>query len=850
MPRSGPSFAAVLVTAMCLGGAPRVAAATRAYVGVYLHDVTRFDQKDGQFEVDLELWVKWRGDFDPESVRIANGADLERVTLGSETVDGWNARRYRVRGTLRGEFPLQQFPFDVQTLAVQLELPSQIGELVPDLASSGMKEHFSVTGWSYDPEFRPRAELAQYASDLGSIAAEGRPTTVSRVSFEVTVRRPFFPVAMKLFLPLAILCLVGLIALFIHPDQIEPRAGIGVTALLSCFAFQFVVADTMPDVAYLTFADRLFIGAYAFATIGLLQSVLAYGLDRSGNKRAAKWFDRFLRILLPAGAGVALFALLPRPFAAAAPGPEPLPRSETPATGRAVVRIGTNLLTNLLGSPIQRATAWGLTRVDELGVRRGFLAEAAPGVASRSLRLLAGGEIVVTWRLREGARWSDGAPIDADDLRFAVQVSPDPRVRFTAKKDPRTLAIRYDQPVAQALEGFVPLPRKALEATFRAGGYDAVRELRRGSPMPSTGPYKIVEFVARERLVAEANPHFLGAAPAIQRVEIVCLPDSAALVAAFERGEIDITVPNAITPEDARALAARRPNVVNIRPAPIQSFLHPDLDNPLLAKRNVRRAILQAIDRARIARELYGDAGRVSDAPMPGEAPAGTVHHVYDPAEAQRLLAEAGATGASLVLHHGPSPLDRQIAEMVEQALEAATLVVERRETPDPAELYRGRHHGGLLLSVRRADPDDDPLAVWNVPLVSGHYDRGARSDAFDQEILDLVEREERALYPERRTQLRAALAAAYSVRLPLLPLVFGNERVLADPALSGWQTEPDIAFAENLERWSFAPTPGIPVAPAPGVAPAPVPAVGPTPAAAPAPPTAPAPAAPAPATR
>jgi peptide/nickel transport system substrate-binding protein len=808
VPRPGPSLSAALVAATLLAGVSDADAATRAYVGVYLHDVTRFDQKDGQFEVDLELWVKWRGELDPEAIRIANGASLERESLGSEAEDGWNARRWRVRGTLRGEFPLHRFPFDAQTLAVRLELPAQVGELVPDLAASGMSEHFSVTGWSYDPEFRPRAQRVRYPSDLGSIATEGLPTTVSTVSFEVTVHRPFFPVTMKLFLPLGIICLVGLVALFLHPDQIEPRASIGVTALLSCFAFQFVVADTMPDVAYLTFADRLFIGAYAFGAVGLLQSVLAYGLNRGGRGRVAIWLDRTLRLLLPAGAGAALILLMPRTVATAALPPEPLPRAETPATARGVVRVGTNLLATLLGAPTYRATAWGLTHTDATGVRRAFLAEAAPGVASRSMRLLAGGQLVVTWRLREGARWSDGTPIDADDLRFAVLVSPDPRVLFTAKKDARTLAIRYDRPVAQALEGFTPLPRKALEPTFRARGHDAVRDLRRGSPMLSTGPYKVVEFVARERLVIEANPHFLGAAPAIQRVEVVFQPDSAALVAAFERGEIDITVPNAITPDDARALAARRPHVVRMRPAPIQSFLHPDLDNPVLAKRTVRRAILHAIDRARIARELYGDAGRVSDAPTPGEPPAGTVGHAYDPAEAQRLLAEAGATGAALLLQHGASPLDRQIAEIVEQGLEAAGLVVDRREVLDAAELYRGRRHGGLLLHVRRSDPDDDPLTVWNVPLVSGHYDRAARSDAFDEGILALVQREEQALYAERRAQLRAVLAAAYSVRLPLLPLVFGNERVLADPALRGWDTGPDVAFGENLHEWFFAPTP------------------------------------------
>ena len=32
----------------------------RVYVGVYLHDVSSFDQPNGVFDVDVELWAKWR----------------------------------------------------------------------------------------------------------------------------------------------------------------------------------------------------------------------------------------------------------------------------------------------------------------------------------------------------------------------------------------------------------------------------------------------------------------------------------------------------------------------------------------------------------------------------------------------------------------------------------------------------------------------------------------------------------------------------------------------------------------------------------------------------------------------
>src|ERR1044072_2509135 len=134
--RSKDLFLVFLVCAACLAFVPpalansaAVGPAKRVYAGVYLHDVTRFDQKDGVFDVDMELWAKWLGDFKAEALGIANAGEVEMRLVGEEADGEWRSARWRVRGTLRGEFPLQRFPFDQQTLAIVLELPASYGDL-------------------------------------------------------------------------------------------------------------------------------------------------------------------------------------------------------------------------------------------------------------------------------------------------------------------------------------------------------------------------------------------------------------------------------------------------------------------------------------------------------------------------------------------------------------------------------------------------------------------------------------------------------------------------------------------------------------------------------------------------
>jgi ABC-type transport system substrate-binding protein len=810
-PRAGRQLASLIpLLRLCLAWVVFLAAwplqaapAQRVYAGVYLHDVAKFDQKDGVFDVDFELWAKWLGDFTPDKLRIANSAETERTLLGEESDGAWRSARWRVRGTLRGEFPLQRFPFDEQTLAVVLELPVKDGELVPDLAGSGMRERFSVTGWLYEPVFVPRVAKGTYRSDLGSIASEGQPTHVNRVAFEVRVTRPLLMAATKLFLPLLVILLVALTALLVHPRWFDVRSGVGVTALLACFAFQFSVADTMPSVSYMTMADTLFLVAYAITAVLLVVSVIAaYLHDRNKEKI---W--RRLDIGTLAVVQLVLFATMT--YAVRSPDAKPRPAPAAvggarPPSARDVVRIGTNQLATASGGLAGRGTNWGTVRSELDDSRLAVLVEQVPSISNDALRFLADGKLEVTWRLRPNLRWSDGQPLTAEDLHFALKVSPDPRIVEAKVLGPQQLVVRYGDRVAIALENITPLPKHALEAAFKKGGYEAVREHRRTHVLPSSGPYRLVEFKAEDRAVLEANPHFIGPKPSIRRVEIRRYPGDAELTQAFEAGQIDLIMPNAIAPEAAQALAQRRPGTVRIRPSEVQTFLHADLQNPLLASVDARRALLMAIDRERLRRDIFGEAARVSHVPVPGAEPQGAEIIAFDALKAKQELERLGLAGKKLPLFHGPSPVDKTLAERIVLDVAAAGVTLERTEVTKLNDLYRKRKHGGLLLSSTTGERDSAPEKYWSLPLHDGKFERSYRNAAYDAVIASLVEREERALYGERREQIRDALFVQYSKRLPSLPLLFLADRIVASPELKGWEAGSGVNFGTTLERWYF----------------------------------------------
>jgi hypothetical protein len=88
---------------------------------------------------------------------------------------------------------------------------------------------------------------------------------------------------------------------------------------------------------------------------------------------------------------------------------------------------------------------------------------------------------------------------------------------------------------------------------------------------------------------------------------------------------------------------------------------------------------------------------------------------------------------------------------------------------------------------------------------VGGRFDRDFRNPVYDDDVAALVAREERALYPERREQIRDLLFVEYSKKLPSLPLVFLADAIVAVPELHGFEEGTGVNFGTTLERWYFA---------------------------------------------
>lgn len=326
----------------------------------------------------------------------------------------------------------------------------------------------------------------------------------------------------------------------------------------------------------------------------------------------------------------------------------------------------------------------GLTKFDDQGVLMPHLARKIPSLADGDWKASPDGSMEVTWTLRPNVRWHDGTPLSAADVVLGWRVATDDEipanrgrwaslvVEATAPDD-ETLVMTWRQPYMLAnafgVYDIPPLPRHIVGPLYQRGDKQALIN----SPywtrdFVGLGPYRIAEWRPASVIVAQAfDDYFLGR-PKIDRVEWRYIPDVTTMVANLLAGEIDVITVGAIKDEDEvtirrawdptnggqviRSMTGLRTLYFGLR----------DPTAPWTRDVRVRRALVHGLDRQSIVDTLHYGLTSVADTLPPPEESVhklaverGLARYTYDPAQAERLMTEAGWTRPPGAAFQAPS---------------------------------------------------------------------------------------------------------------------------------------------------------------------------------------------------
>jgi peptide/nickel transport system substrate-binding protein len=304
-----------------------------------------------------------------------------------------------------------------------------------------------------------------------------------------------------------------------------------------------------------------------------------------------------------------------------------------------------------------------------------------------------------TFRLRDGVKFHDGTPLDAEAVKFnfdrfadksAPQFYPKANaftfyvIQFLEKTevvDPSTIRITLSKPFEPFLRIMCQScgePLMISPAAIKKYGNDGLADHPVG-----TGPFRFRERVLGDRIVMERNPDYWGAKARSERLVWKPMPDPAARVAALEQGAIDMAL---AVPPDSVDLLKKMGYVVEInRNIPHVWYLNFNMRDPVVRDKRVRQAIYMAINREEMSKTLL----RGTCTPAWGLIPPGTEAYDpafkglgYDPAKAKALLAAAGyAKGLSTTMGTSVSGSGQiipvPIMEWIKRDLEKVNVSVE-----------------------------------------------------------------------------------------------------------------------------------------------------------------------------
>lgn len=284
-----------------------------------------------------------------------------------------------------------------------------------------------------------------------------------------------------------------------------------------------------------------------------------------------------------------------------------------------------------------------------------------------------------TWefKLRPGVKWQDGKPFTADDVIFSYQRARSVpgsvatfagylrTVESVSAKDPLTLIVKTTIPNPD-----LPLNLASVHIVSKhIGEKSNTEDYNAGRAVVGTGPFKFVAYTPGERVVMARNDAYWGGKSPWEKVNYRYINNAAARTANLLSGEVDVI--DKVSVADLARLRQSPGVKVYAYPGLRVMLLQPSFrqgpneyltgndgkplpNNPLLDVR-VRRALSLAIDRKAIVDRILQGAATVANQWMPADT-FGYNPEVkdiaYDPAQARKLLAEAGfAQGFNLVMH-------------------------------------------------------------------------------------------------------------------------------------------------------------------------------------------------------
>jgi peptide/nickel transport system substrate-binding protein len=387
------------------------------------------------------------------------------------------------------------------------------------------------------------------------------------------------------------------------------------------------------------------------------------------------------------------------------------------------------------------------------------------------------------FKLRKGVKFHDGKELTANDIKFAMDYTLNPKngaygfddlsaVERVEVADKHTLKIhlKHHNPIFLTLltdiGSFSAIPKESLPEGVR----------KPSTFPPGTGPFKFVEWVPGQRVVFERFDDYWGHKAFIDRIVMKSIGDATVRFNALQAGDVDIIER---TPyEWVQQIVQGKIRGIGYAKAARAGArnLEFNVADPPFNDKKLRLAVAHAINKKEILQAAYFGLADPTDQRFP----EGHVWHFgistpqYNPDKAKALLKQSNYKGDTLELMGNRGEVADIEGATIQAQLKRIGVKVELKIL-ERASALEARRKGNYMFKLAGGSDYPDPLPAYQEYMCEAdpRKRRLNESGYCSKEYDALLKKAEAELDPEKRRALFKQAVTMLAQDVPLLPIGF-----------------------------------------------------------------------------